>query len=153
VATLQPSQAASQPRLAQQAVSAAPAPKPWVFQQPGAASTVLIGCILPFEGDLQLTGKAVYHALRMAITEEAPRALPNVNANLTCANTQCSEIPAHRAMVDFADDRAGARVCVLCCRCGRPCAAVCCRCWCLLRARFCVGAVLCHACPALDWVA
>jgi hypothetical protein len=82
-------------------------PQPWVFEQPGATDTVLFGCILPFEGDLRLAGKSVYHALKLAIMEEAPQVLPGVNVNLTCINTKCSDIPSHNAMNQLADEGAG----------------------------------------------
>jgi hypothetical protein len=74
------------------------APQPWVLKQEGATDTIVIGCILPFEGDLRLAGNAVYHALQLAVSEEAPTLLPGVNVNLTCVNTKCADIPAHMAM-------------------------------------------------------
>lgn len=83
------------------------APKPWVLRQEGAAETILIGCILPFEGDLRLAGNAVYHALKLAISEEAPTLLPDYNLNLTCINTKCADIPSHMAMQRFVRERAG----------------------------------------------
>jgi hypothetical protein len=82
-------------------------PKPWVLDQEDAGQTILIGCILPFEGDLRIAGNAVYHALKLAISEEAPTLLPGVNVNLTCVNTKCADIPAHMAMTRFAQDKAG----------------------------------------------
>jgi hypothetical protein len=84
-----------------------PPPKPWVLDQEDSAQTILIGCILPFEGDLRIAGNAVYHALKLAISEEAPALLPGINVNLTCINTKCADIPAHMAMTRFAQEKAG----------------------------------------------
>jgi hypothetical protein len=62
---------------------------------------------LPFEGDLRLAGNAVYHALQLAVLEEAPTLLPDHNINVTCVNTKCADIPSHRAMEGFVKDKAG----------------------------------------------
>lgn len=95
------------PALAGKHATHVQAPKPWVLRQEGATNTVLIGCILPFEGDLRLAGNAVYHALKLAVSEEAPTLLPDYNINLTCVNTKCADIPSHRAMEGFVKDKAG----------------------------------------------
>lgn len=83
------------------------APQPWVLKQEGATDTIVIGCILPFEGDLRLAGNAVYHALQLAVSEEAPTLLPGINVNLTCVNTKCADIPAHMAMERLVKEGAG----------------------------------------------
>jgi hypothetical protein len=83
------------------------APKPWVLKQEGASKTVLIGCILPFEGDLQIAGTSIYHALKLAVSDEAPKVLPGFNVNVTCINTKCADIAAHMAMSRFAKEKAG----------------------------------------------
>lgn len=83
------------------------APKPWVLKQEGASKTILIGCILPFEGDLQIAGTSIYHALKLAVSDEAPKVLPRINVNVTCINTKCADIAAHMAMSRFAKEKAG----------------------------------------------
>lgn len=82
------------------------APPPFVFKQKGASKSIRIGCAVPFEGSQKLAGEAVYSALKMAITELAPKVVPDLNINLTCFNSRCSDIPAYAAVTKFADEGA-----------------------------------------------
>lgn len=82
------------------------APAPFIFKQKGAIKTIMIGCSLPFEGSQQLAGEAVYSALKLAITDLAPKIIPNLNINLTCFNSRCSDIPTYAAVTRLADEGA-----------------------------------------------
>lgn len=85
-------------------------PAPFLFKQPNANTTLLVGCILPFEGNQEGIGVAVAAGLRMGIKELAPKIIPWANINLTCLNTRCQDIPSHAQLSRLADDGAGARL-------------------------------------------
>lgn len=64
-------------------------PKPVVVEAKGATKTVLMGCVLPFEGSDQTpVGKAVHAALLMALKDLGPILKVPVNINLTCINSK-----------------------------------------------------------------
>jgi hypothetical protein len=54
-----------------------------------------------------LLGQAILVALKMAVTDLAPRLLPGVDVNLTCIDSRCRDIPAYNAMLRLADEQAG----------------------------------------------
>lgn len=87
------------PMGASPAVSTMQGPKSVLIEAKGATKTVLMGCVLPFEGSDQTpVGKAVHAALLMALRDLGPSLKIPVNINLTCLNTRCLDIPAHNAM-------------------------------------------------------
>jgi hypothetical protein len=69
--------------------SLAQGPKSLLFESKGATKTILIGCVMPFEGsDQAVVGKAVHAALKMALEDLGPTLKLPVNVNLTCLNTK-----------------------------------------------------------------
>lgn len=73
------------------AASLLKAPEPWLLKQAGAKDTIVVGCVLPFEGsDQDVVGKAVHAALKMALNDMAAQKPLPFNVNLTCYNTRVS---------------------------------------------------------------
>eukprot|EP00775_Hariotina_reticulata_P002011 gene2011-2333_t len=87
---------------------------PFIFDQPGSTSTILIGCLTPEEGDQASVGAAVRAALQLAIIDTAPSTVPGVNINLTCLNSKCLGEPASLAASELADDGAVALIGEIC---------------------------------------
>lgn len=77
------------PMGASPAASTMQGPKSVLIESKGATKTVLMGCVLPFEGSDQTpVGKAVHAALVMALQDLGPTLKVPVNINLTCLNSK-----------------------------------------------------------------
>jgi ABC-type branched-subunit amino acid transport system substrate-binding protein len=63
-------------------------PPDFTINNPGAKTTIKIGCTLPFSGDNGVKGVAAHNGIKMALTEFAAKN-KGYNFVLTCMDSQC----------------------------------------------------------------